>query len=164
MGVVRKKLMNFLEKSVHLLRNSPHYEWGHSGSCNCGHLAQAITEQSPAQIHRWSQEKAGDWSEKAKAYCQSSGYKIDAVISTMLSQGLRLEDIQHIEYLSHPEVVSQLPAGKRSLRRNNKEDVILYFETWIQVLQQQASGSLWTSQKMAHRDEVEIYDSVPEVV
>jgi hypothetical protein len=59
------------------------------------------------------------------------------VISIMLKAGLQIEDINHIEYLDHPEILSELTDGRRQLERNLKQDVITYFECWIRLLQNQ---------------------------
>ena len=162
MAIGIEQLATYLRGTIELLENTSHYEWGNSGACNCGHLAQVMTGFDKAEIHRWALERNGDWSETAQEYCESSGLPIDQVIQIMLSKGLQLEDIQHIEYLSHPDVLRRIP-GRRSLSHNLKQDVILYFQAWSRLLDQEYKpGQNWRSTKMVKRDQAEIYDSIPE--
>ncbi|NQY99793.1 MAG: hypothetical protein HRT45_03885 [Bdellovibrionales bacterium] len=166
MAIGKERLIHYLEKTVDLLRSTSHYEWGNSGACNCGHLAQVITGFKGKDIHRWSLEKHGEWTDKAELYCENSGYKIDNVISIMIKAGLQIEDINHIEYLDHPDILAELSDGRRQLERNLKEDVMTYFECWISLLKKQAQSegdeSRWTSRQIHKPGEVVIYDSIPE--
>lgn len=164
MAIENNRLIFFLEKTVDLLRDTTHYEWGHSGACNCGHLAQVITGHKKADIHKWSLQKNGDWTDKADLYCETSGYEIDNVISSMISIGLQIEDIHHIEYLNHPRILERLSDGRRSLQRNLKEDVITYFQLWVELLKSDASSSVesWSSRHDINQGQVVIYDSVPD--
>jgi hypothetical protein len=166
MAIEKQRLIHYLEKTVSLLKSTSHYEWGNSGACNCGHLAQVITGFKGEDIHRWSLEKNGEWSDKAELYCENSGYKIDNVISIMLKAGLQIEDINHIEYLDHPEILSELTDGRRQLERNLKQDVITYFECWIRLLQNQEAedqtSSHWASRRVHEPGEIAVYDSIPQ--
>ncbi|NQZ19172.1 MAG: hypothetical protein HRT44_07955 [Bdellovibrionales bacterium] len=158
------KIIHFLKKAVDSLQ-SQDYQWGHSGACNCGHLAQAITGYSKGDILRFSQEREGDWKRQAELYCETSGEKIDNVIKLMLEQGLKLEDIEHIENLSHRKILEMLPGGFRHLEKNQKQNVILYFAAWISLLENQVeAGIKWNSNESTPNDEVVIYDSIPEEV
>ncbi|MED5373042.1 MAG: hypothetical protein VX899_18635 [Myxococcota bacterium] len=159
MGIHRAQLVGYLKDTVTLLESSPHYEWGNSGACNCGHLAQVMTGHHKADLHRWALERDGDWTETARSYCENSGLPIDQVIDVMLSKGLQLEDIRHIEYLSHPDVLARIP-GRSSLRHNQREDVILYFRAWAELLEQE--GVTWEARRMLPQDRVAVHDSIPE--
>ncbi len=50
--------------------------------------------------------------------------------------GLTPADIHNIEYLQDKEVLNALPGGFRWLKRNVREDVIVYFETFANVLEE----------------------------
>ncbi len=150
-------LINSLSKTINLLKNTKDYQWGHNGSCNCGHVAQALTGLSKKEIHEYAMEKEGDWREKANLFCETSGKKIDSIIKVMLSNGFSLEDIGDIEYLSNPKVLKRIE--KRELNRNELLDVLLYLETWKVILQGLSED--WNP-KVSNKREVEIYDSVPE--
>jgi hypothetical protein len=50
--------------------------------------------------------------------------------------GLTPVDIHNIEYLADREVLDALPGGFRWLKRNTREDVIVYFETFASVLEE----------------------------
>ncbi|GJM28201.1 MAG: hypothetical protein DHS20C17_08360 [Cyclobacteriaceae bacterium] len=115
-----------------LIFNAP-YQWGHMGSCNCGHLAQEITRVSKADIHSFAMHSEGSWTDQSRNYCPTSGLPMDLLISSMLDFGLQLEDLGHLEKLSDPEILKFL--GVRKLRYNNREDVILYLESWADLLE-----------------------------
>jgi hypothetical protein len=57
-------------------------------------------------------------------------------MSKLEEAGLTAVDIHHIEYLSDREVLNYLPCGFRWLKRNIREDVILYFEAFANLLEE----------------------------
>src|SRR5262245_16897043 len=123
------------------LRLGAPYQWGHFGACNCGHLAQTLTRKSSADIHRAALERAivmrgriEDWGEAVVDYCPASSLPLDDVLAEMLSAGLDLRDIRHLEDLDAPDILRRLPAEKRHLSRNDRADLILYLETWADLL------------------------------
>ncbi len=120
------------------LRLGSSYQWGHFGACNCGHLAQTLTDLPPEAIHRAAVERARDWGDAAVEYCPASGYPLDHIVSRMVAAGLELDDIRHLEELSDRRVLARLPEGRRHLRRNVREDVVLYLETWAGLLEEAA--------------------------
>ena len=79
-------------------------------------------------------------------YCPSSGAPVDLLISKLEQAGLTPTDIHHIEYLSDRAVLEQLPGGFRWLKRNVREDVILYFEAYACLLEMQLQMAHYTEQ------------------
>lgn len=145
MGVTMKQkseLVAALRGTVLRLRDGASYQWGHFGACNCGHLAQTLTRRSHAEIHRaavdrattWALPPVDDWGDAAVEYCPASGLPLDDIIGEMLAAGLSLRDIRHLEELTDPRVVARLPRERRHLRRNARQDVILYLDTWADLL------------------------------
>lgn len=131
-------LIDAIRKAAEQLRQSTQYQWGHMGACNCGHLAQQLTSFSKATIHQFAMQGRGDWHEQANDYCPTSGLPMDLLISQMLQKGLTTVDLQHIERLTDKSVLVKLdPLKRQSLQYNQKVDVILYFETWANVLEEQ---------------------------
>lgn len=112
------------------------------GRCNCGHLVQAVTELSPREIHHMALQKPGDWERQALDYCPESGYEIDFVIGTLLDLGLTKQDLVHLERLSDPQIIKQLPLGERDLNFRKKQDVLLYLKTWIDMLEEQFTAEI----------------------
>ncbi|MEL6182410.1 MAG: hypothetical protein AAFS10_25865 [Myxococcota bacterium] len=137
MAIANRSLVTSLRKTAWVLRTSVTYQWGHLGACNCGHLAQTITDLSKAEIHAAALKRGGDWGELAVDHCPRSGLPIDYILDQLLELGLNTSDIGHLEDLDDPAVLAKLPDGKRWLRRNNRDDVILYMETWANVLEAQ---------------------------
>lgn len=129
------ELVIALRSTARRLAAGSSYQWGHLGQCNCGHLVQTVCRIAPAQIHRLALEREGDWEALANAYCPTSGLAIDQVIEELLNMGLTRDDIGHLEKLDDPAVLNALPGGHRWLRRNAREDVVLYMQTWAALLE-----------------------------
>ncbi len=130
-------VIQVLRKAAALLLHSRDYQWGHMGRCNCGFLAQAATEQSPAEIHTAAMAGHGDWSEQLNDYCPTSGYAMDGLIRNLLLTGFEREDLAHLERLSDPQVLSRLQEGRRLLQYNQKDDVVHYLHAWANLLEEQ---------------------------
>lgn len=125
-----------LLKTVENLEKGAAYQWGHMGSCNCGNLAQVITNRDKAEIHKSAmRSRHGDWNEQLIDYCPASGLPIDHIIDEMVAFGFTRADLAHLEKLSDPQILRQLPANNRYLKHNHKPDVILYLKTWVKVLE-----------------------------
>lgn len=126
-----------LRKTVENLEKGTPYQWGHMGSCNCGNLAQVITNLDKAEIHKSAMRRHGDWNEQLVDYCPTSGLPIDHIIDEMLAFGFSREDLAHLEKLSDPKILRSLPVDKKYLKHNLKGDVILYLKTWGIVLEEE---------------------------
>ena len=57
----------------------------------------------------------------------------------MMEAGLRQDEIEHLERLSHPEVLRSLPPSERGLRHHSREDAVRYFRAWADLLESQLS-------------------------
>lgn len=132
------RLVRALRETADRLADGAAYRWTHMGACNCGHLAQTLTDLSPAEIHAQALEKAGDWRQQVIDHCPSSGYPIDHVIDTMLEVGMTHRDIQALERLEDPAVLRALPAERRPLDHRRRADVVLYMRGWADLLEARA--------------------------
>lgn len=130
------ELVKALRSTATRLRSEVHYQWGHMGQCNCGHLAQTITQISHRDIHRSAMIREGDWEQQANDYCPTSGYRIDDIIAALMDIGMNPSDIGNLEKLRDDAVLARLPQGKRYLTHNRREDVVLYMETWATLLEE----------------------------
>ena len=119
------------------LRKGAHYAWGHHGACNCGHLVQSLTGWSETEILQQAHQGIGEWSELGLDYCSSSPAPLHSLFSRLEQAGLSPTDLHSIECLDDREVLNQLPGGFRWLKKNLREDVILYFETYASLLEDQ---------------------------
>lgn len=137
MALATWEIVTALRKTAQKLKEENTYQWGHMGACNCGNLAQTITSYTKAEIHQYAlAAREGDWSEMAEEYCQISGLPLDMMIASMINKGFSLDDFKNLEYLSDKKVLSLIPKEKRDhLQHNKKEDVILYLNTWAQMLE-----------------------------
>ena len=134
-------LIDALRATARELQLSSNYQWGHMGSCNCGFLAQQITRLSNTEIHRRAMQRYGDWNEQLNDYCAMSGLPFDGIIDSLLSAGFDVDDLKHLERLSDPLILSKLEPG-RFLRHNQKEDVIIYLNTWATLLEAELLAAL----------------------
>jgi hypothetical protein len=128
------ELIHALRATAARLRDTFDYQWGHMGACNCGYLAQTVTSLGKAEIHAAALERRGDWEEQANAFCPESGYLIDEIIGALVRLGLGTDEIGQLEKLSGKEVLDRLPESRRHLVRNRRDDVVLYLETWADLL------------------------------
>lgn len=130
------ELITAFRETAERLRNGVHYAWGHHGACNCGNLLQVITPFTEGEILRYAHTSAGEWTELAEEYCSATNAPVNLVMSKLEQAGLTPVDIHHIEYLTDREVLNYLPDGFRWLKRNAREDVILYFEAFASMLEE----------------------------
>lgn len=142
MALCSLSVIDALRTTARRLRAQAPYQWGHMGSCNCGHLAQTVTRLNQAEIHKRAMQRYGDWDQQLRDYCPTSGLPIDDTIDEMLAAGFTRTDLAHLERLSAPAVLAAMPPERRYLRHNHRDDVVLYLETWAQVLEQELLAQL----------------------
>ncbi len=129
------KIVEALRKAASNIENGAAYQWGHMGSCNCGHLAQVVTNKNKAEIHQTAMKRHGDWNEQLTDYCPASGIAIDFIIDEMMAFGFTRSDLAHLEKLSDPQIARLLPNDHKHLKHNLRQDVILYLKTWATKLE-----------------------------
>lgn len=130
------KLIEALREAAQNLRNGADYAWGNHGSCNCGHILQVITHLNKKEILEHAQTVYGEWTEIAEEYCGVTNVPAYALIYKLEALGLTPTDIHNLEYLQDKAVLENLPDGFRWLERNSREDVIIYFETMAEMLEE----------------------------
>ncbi|RYZ61769.1 MAG: hypothetical protein EOO14_04120 [Chitinophagaceae bacterium] len=130
-------LVNALRQAARNLRSGAPYAWGHHGSCNCGHLLQVVTQLSREEIVRHAQTVQGEWTEIAEDYCGVTNTPAYLLVSKLEGLGLTPTDIHNLEYLEDRKVLEALPGGFRWLKKNVREDVVLYFETFAAQLEEE---------------------------
>ena len=131
-------LIAALRRTASKLQQGVPYQWGHMGSCNCGNLAQELTTLTKAEIHHNALTVGrGDWNEQLNDYCPTSGLPMDLLIADMLNAGLESADLQHLERLTDRQILERMPQEKRYLRHNFRDDVVLYINSWAELLEEQ---------------------------
>jgi hypothetical protein len=131
------ELIEGLRTAATNLKAGAYYAWGHHGACNCGHLLQVTTQLTKEEIQRYAHTSRGEWTEIAEESCAVSGAPIDMLLTKLQQLGLTPTDIHNLEYLQDKEVLNRLPGGFRWLTRNVRKDVITYFETYANWLEEQ---------------------------
>ena len=131
-------LIAALRRTARKINDGAPYQWGHMGSCNCGNLAQELTKLTKAEIHAHALANGrGDWNEQLYDYCPTSGLPMDLLLNEMIEAGLDPDDMKHLERLSDVRILYRLPEGKRHLRHNFRNDVVLYINEWANMLEEQ---------------------------
>ncbi len=140
MATPNHELIRALRVTADRLSGDTAYQWGHMGMCNCGHLAQAITGLTAAEIHSSAlAARHGDWEQQANDYCATSGQLIDHVLAAMFSIGLERDDVKNLEKLADNVVVRRMG---RYPRHNRREDVVEYMRTWAAMLEEKCGAAL----------------------
>ena len=134
MAYANVRLILALRTTAARLRSGAPYQWGHLGMCNCGQLAQTITQRSKREIHEAALTLGGEWRDRARDYCPTSGLPIDGIIRELLDCGLSPTDLADLEYLADDRVLRRLAPG-RELQRNRREDVVDYLDAWASLLE-----------------------------
>jgi hypothetical protein len=127
------EIIDVIRTTADQIDESREYQWGHMGACNCGFLAQAVTRLSKGEIHRRAMQGYGDWNEQLNDYCPGSGMLFDDVITALLHIGFDTDDLKQLENLNGKDILDELPGVV--MRRNNRDDVILYLRTWADLLE-----------------------------
>lgn len=135
-------LIGALRQAAARLREGAHYAWGHHGACNCGHVLQVVTHLSKEEILKYAHTGIGEWTEIAEDYCDVTGAPAYMLVGKLEAIGLTPTDIHCLEYLQDRTVLEHLPGGFRWLQKNVREDVILYFETFANILEEQLVRSI----------------------
>lgn len=135
-------LIEALRETAARLRNGAHYAWGNHGACNCGNLTQVVTRLSKEEILAYAHTGIGEWTELAEDYCDITNAPAGLLITKLQEIGLTPSDIHNLEYLEDKAVLQRLPGGFRWLQRNVREDVIVYFETFADLLEEQLAEKI----------------------
>lgn len=126
-------LIDALRVTADRLVSGARYEWGHMGRCNCGHLVQTLTQKSDYEIVESIDFAMAEWSEHAQDYCANTGHKVDNLFLALQQMGFGYQDVIHLENLSDQRVLNRL--GEQTyLRRNCREDAVLYMRTLAEML------------------------------
>ncbi|MFZ4660739.1 MAG: hypothetical protein ACOYNY_27255 [Caldilineaceae bacterium] len=136
MAKSKPELIDALRTTAQRLTAGAHYEWGHMGRCNCGHLVQTITSLSDREIVQVADHRLDEWTEHAKDYCEGSGHSLDTLFLTLQEMGFDYQDVIHLENLSDQRVLQRIGQEQRYLRRNCREDVTLYMNTLATMLEE----------------------------
>lgn len=137
MARATQPLIKALRESASNLQQGARYEWGHVGRCNCGHLVQAVTRKSASEIYRSFDVQLDEWTEHAQEFCPTTNRSVEDILDELIAIGFERKDVRHLEYLSDDAVLQRLPEERRFLRRNAREDVVLYLSTMAEMLEEE---------------------------
>ena len=130
------ELITALRETANRLDNGAFYAWGNHGGCNCGNLLQVVTQLSKEEILQYAHSGIGEWTELAEEYCGVTNASVSLLLKKLQELGLTPTDIHNLEYLQDREVLNNLPNGFRWLKKNVREDVVVYFNTYANVLEE----------------------------
>lgn len=130
------ELVAALRETATRLKNGAYYAWGNHGGCNCGNLLQVVTQLSREEILQYAHSGIGEWTELAEDYCGVTNAPVSLLLKKLQELGLTPTDIHNLEYLEDREVLNNLPGGFKWLKKNLREDVVVYFETYANLLEE----------------------------
>ena len=136
MATTSFELMTALRETANRLENGAFYAWGNHGGCNCGNLLQVVTQLSKEEILQYAHSGIGEWTELAEEYCGVTNAPVSLLLKKLQELGLTPTDIHNLEYLQDREVLNNLPNGFRWLKKNVREDVVVYFNTYASLLEE----------------------------
>jgi hypothetical protein len=146
-------LIKALRATAARLQLGAPYRWTHMGACNCGHLAQTVTRLDAEDIRRYALERAGEWADQVLEFCPTSGYPMDMILGALFDLSLSQQDIAQLEKLSDPAVLRRLPTELRtSLSFRERDHVVLYMNTFADLLEEQLQASEAEAEAEAPRD------------
>ena len=148
-------LIEALRTTAKRLNDGATYAWGNHGACNCGNLLQVITPLSRQDILQYAHTGIGEWTELSEDFCGVTNAPVDMLLSKLQGVGLTPSDIHNLEYLDNREVLDKLPGGFRWLTKNVREDVIVYFETFANLLEEQLLSGIDISQLIEETQHIE---------
>ena len=148
-------LIEALRTTAKRLSDGATYAWGNHGACNCGNLLQVITPLSRQEILQYAHTGIGEWTELSEDFCGVTNAPVDMLLSKLQGVGLTPSDIHNLEYLDNREVLDKLPGGFRWLKKNEREDVIVYFETFANILEEQLLSGIDISQLIEETHHIE---------
>jgi hypothetical protein len=137
MAYANFELIQALRETAQRLKNGNHYAWGNHGACNCGNLLQVVTQLTQEEILTYAQTGIGEWTELAEDFCPATNAPINLLLTKLQQLGLTPTDIHNLEYLEDRKVLEKLEGGFRWLKRNNRNDVVAYFEAYAHLLEEQ---------------------------
>lgn len=135
MAKANLEVIDALRKAAKRIEQKSNYNWKDIGACNCGNLVQVVCNYDKKEIRKYGIKKHGDWETLIHLYRRDSNYEIDKIITEMIDFGFILDDLVHLENLSSLLVRSRIP--KLFLKRDKREDVILYMNTWADILEEE---------------------------
>ncbi len=135
-------LIDALRTTATKLKNGAPYAWGNHGTCNCGNLLQVVTKLKQEEILAYAHSGIGEWTELAEDFCPTTNAPVNLLLFKLQQLGLTPTDIHNLEYLEDRKVLENLEGGFRWLKRNVREHVILYFETYATLLENQLIDSV----------------------
>jgi len=148
-------LIDALRTTAARLRDGATYAWGNHGACNCGNLLQVITPLSRQEILQYAHTGIGEWTELSEDFCGVTNAPVDMLLSKLQGVGLTPSDIHNLEYLDNREVLDKLPGGFRWLTKNVREDVMVYFETFATILEEQLLSGIDISHLIEETQDIE---------
>ena len=105
-------------------------------------MLQVVTQLSKEEIIRHAQTVHGEWTEIVEDYCGVTAAPAYLLVSELEKLGLTPTDIHNLEYLEDRHVLNALPGGFRWLKKNVREDVVVYFETFANLLEEKLLANI----------------------
>jgi hypothetical protein len=126
-------LAGYLRKAADLLldtETAKDYDWSKCTRCNVGMLGRAITGMDVDKFYNEIPRTGGTWSLKMLGV----GVEDNVVVAQMLKAGIDPSDIEHLEFLCHPDL-------KRAEWSDTPKSLIFYQSA--QAHYREVSNAVW---------------------
>ncbi|HEY8402481.1 MAG TPA: hypothetical protein VIK89_14535 [Cytophagaceae bacterium] len=158
MAKANLEVIDALRQAAERIESKSNYNWKDIGACNCGNLVQVVCNFDKKEIRKAGIKKHGDWETLVQLYRKDSPFEIDKIITKMVEFGFAPEDLVELENLSSPKIRSRI--GKRFLKRDDREDAILYLQAWADILEEEMVESV----KLTELEALNVYSGVKEEI
>lgn len=136
-----KTAISALEKGIVM------YDWHTQSSCNCGVVVQALTDSDTKTVNilfdkarmcipNVNKNNFLTWREVAQQNCSVTGKPLHEVFELLVSYGLKMEDIVHLEYMNNKAIIEV--SGIDILDKDyytKKSNLISYLKAWVKILE-----------------------------
>ena len=113
------------------------YDWCNCAACNCGLLVRSLTGWSVNDLHM--NKPRGIWEQVARTHTDACFFNPGATVPEffvkMKSLGMEPMDFEHVENLSHPELMGATSTKGCIPRRADPTNVSAYFRRWATLIE-----------------------------
>ena len=129
-------LIQALRDTARRLATEAPYQWGHMGSCNCGHLAQTVTRLTKAEIHTQALQPPRRLGAPAHGLLPHQRPALRPDHRRDAGPGLlpRRPHATSKSSATRPCAIAIPFERRNALRHNQRDDVVLYLHTWADLL------------------------------
>lgn len=143
-----RKLIDALRSAANKVeKNKTIYNWNQRQTCNCGVVAQEITNISITDLTDQMlmiTHLGRTWTELSSLNtCSVTGSSIQDILSKLDAAGLKRSDFTELEYLSNPDILKLANINTfQPQYYENRDNFVKYARAWADMLEEKESQDL----------------------